>query len=373
MPTYRYAALMAPMGLTLGIMGAIALPAWGQNQGIHYVNGVQGDVVVGQFLVTPDPASEGMLLPTTHKIRLGRNSRVTLNCSNGGRYNFDNADTYAVADYCPSAASRRPGSANNPSRAPFDASLPYILSPRNTVLLGPEPLTLQWNPIEGATSYTVVIQGSGVNWTTQVNEPQATYDAVDQLKLDYRYTIVVETDNGLSSAKGPEVGFAVFSQAERARVNAQVAEVKARQLEPDVEAIALSLVYLEFEHSDPDRQSYALNQSALDVLEARIQAGSENSQVYLLQAETYQVVELPLQAQERYEQALALAQTTGQRELQAQSHLGLATVAEGQTEYRDAIAHLQATQQLYRELGDLEQVEELQTRIERLSREFSPS
>ncbi|MEP0949667.1 MULTISPECIES: hypothetical protein [Cyanophyceae] len=209
-----------------------------------------------------------------------------------------------------------------------------------------------------------------MNWTTQVNEPQATYDEVDQLKPDYRYTIVVTTDSGLSSATGPDVGFAMLPQAERDRINAEVAEVKARQLEPDVEAIALALVYLGFEHSDPNRQSYALNQSALDVLETRILAGSENSQLYLLQAETYLAVGLPLLARERYGQGLALAEASGQRELQVDNHLGLATVAEGQTEYDAAIAHLQAAQELYETLGEREQVEALQARIETLEKEI---
>ena len=70
---------------------------------------------------------------------------------------------------------------------------------------------------------------------------------------------------------------------------------------------------------------------------------------------------------------MALAEAAGQRELQAESHLGLATVAEGQAEYEDASEHLQAAQTLYQDLEDFDQVEELQTRIERLSSEVPQS
>ena len=369
MPTHRYAALIAPISLTLGLLGAIALPAWSQSRGTHYINGVQGDVVVGRFLMSPDRAINGMLLPNTHRIRLRANSRVTLNCSNGGIHTLTRVGTYEVENYCQSSTSGRSGP-RQPSREIFNPALPYLLSPRNTALMLSDPPMLRWNPVVGASSYEVTITGRGVNWTAKVNEPEVLFTAIEDLLPDYRYTVTITADNGLSSRTGASAGFALLPRVEAERVQRQVAEVKARRLEPDVEAIALALVYLGFEHSDRNRQSYALNQSALDVLEARILAGSDNSQLYLLQAETYLAVGLPLRARAQYERALTLARAAGQRELQAESYLGVATVAEGQTEYGDAIAHLQAAQRLSGELGDRDQVETLQARIEKLEEEL---
>ncbi|MEM9447006.1 MAG: hypothetical protein AAGA75_00550 [Cyanobacteria bacterium P01_E01_bin.6] len=340
-----------------------ALPAWSQTRGGNFLNRVQGDVVVGRFLITPDQATEGMLLSTSHQIRVGTNSQATLNCRNGGIHTFDRADTYNVGDYCSAGNDVRAESRRGPSRGTFNASLPYVLTPRNTALIPTDSLVLQWHPVEEATSYEITLSGSGVNWTTQVSEAQVSYPDIAALRPDYRYTIVITSDNGLSSASVQSIGFAVLSPSEDDRVNTRVEEIEARQLGPDVEAIALALEYINFQHSDPDRQSYALNQAALDVLEERIDAGTNNSLIYLLQAETYFTVGLPLMAQERYEQALIFAQEAEQRELQAESYLGLATVADGQTEYRDAIAHLQSAQQLYEELGDYEQAEALQVRI----------
>ena len=370
MPTYRHSALIPPIVFTLGAVAAIAPPAWSQIRGNHYLNGVRGDVVVGRFLINPDPATEGRTLSTSHQLRLGANSQATLNCSNGGIHPLRSAGTYRVSDYCPDEPRDRPGPRNSP-RDPFNPSLPYVISPRNTVLMATEALTLEWHPVEETTSYTVeIIDGPGVEWSTQVSEPQAVYPDLESLKPDYRYTVVVTADNRLSSDAGESVGFAVLSEVERDRVNEQVEAVKAKQLDPDVEAIALALVYLGFEHSDLDRHSYALNQAASAVLETRIQAGTENSQVCLLQAETYLTIGLPLLAKEQYKQALRLAEAAGQRELQAESYWGLATVAEGQTEYGDAIVHLQSAQQLYEAVGDQDQVEVLQDRIEALEAEI---
>ena len=72
-------------------------------------------------------------------------------------------------------------------------------------------------------------------------------------------------------------------------------------------------------------------------------------------------------ARERYLKALALATASNLLGPQAQSHVGLGLVAAGQTEYSDAILHLTTAQSLYQALGDLAQVEALQTRIEQLS------
>lgn len=240
--------------------------------------------------------------------------------------------------------------------------LPYVLSPRNTAIFGTDELTLQWHPVEGATSYTVEID----NWKVQVTGTEATFDELESLAPNRRYTIVVTTDGGISS-ESQNVGFQFMPETERDRVNAQVEAIKAEQLEPDEEALAIALEYFDFEHSDPGWRSYALNQAAIDVLETRIEAGTGDSRVYLLQADTYLRIGLPLLAQERYERALAYAQVA---ELQAESHWGLADVAQGQTEYEDALAHLQMAQELYQGLGDCEQVEALQLQIDEVERQL---
>ena len=260
----------------------------------------------------------------------------------------------------------------NSSRAPFDASLPYVLTPRNTALLGTEAIALQWNPVAGASSYTVEIAGKEFT----VTGTKATFDELESLDPNYRYTIVITADNGISSATAEPVGFARLPETERDRVNAQVEAIKAESLSADETALAIALAYRDFEHSDPDWQSYALNQAAINVLDDRIQAGTEDSRIYLLQADTYLRVRLPLLARERYEAALTSALSAEQTELQAECYWGLAEVAKGQAENDAAIAHFQSAQALYEELGDLEQVEELQVQLDKLRgdhRDPSPS
>ena len=273
----------------------------------------------------------------------------------------------------PNRKKRNRGSRNS-SRAPFNGSLPHLLNARNTALIGTDALKLQWQPVARASSYTVEITGKDLDWKVEdVTGTEVVFDELASLAPDYRYTVVITTDEGISTKSEESVGFTLLPEAERDRIKAQVDLIKAEQRVPDEEALAIALAYFEFEHSDPDRGSYALNQAAIDVLDTKIQAGTEDSRVYLLQADTYLRIGLPLLAQERYEDALTYAQTAGQQELQAESHWGLGDVAQRQTEYADAIEHLQAAQMLYQDLGDLELVADLQARIERLSIEVPQS
>jgi len=247
-----------------------------------------------------------------------------------------------------------------------------VLTPRNTALLGTEAIALQWNPVVGASSYTVEIAGKEFT----VTDTKATFDELESLVPNYRYTIVITADNGISSASAEPVGFARLPETERDRVDAQVDAIKAESLSADETALAIALAYRDFEHSDPDWQSYALNQDAINVLKTRIQAGTEDSRIYLLQADTYLRVGLPLLARRCYRVALTRAEVAEQTELQAESYWGLAEVAKGQAENEDAANHFQTAQTLYEELGDLEQVEELQVQIDELRgdhRDLSPS
>jgi uncharacterized small protein (DUF1192 family) len=360
MQTIHRSTLVTSLSLALGTLAAIATPAW--SQASHFLSGVRGDVVVGRYLISPDRAFNGRSVSGNHRIRVGSGGRVTLNCSNGSRYTLTSG-TYRVSRYCPATNSRRDRPINT-ARDPFKVDVPYVISPRNTALLSGEAMTLRWNPVAGATEYTVSIQGEGVDWTTTVPDTSVTVPETVSFEPNYTYSVTVMTDTGLSSAEGIPVRFAVVPIGEATRIQAQVADIACLCLEPDEETIAIALLYLEFQNSDPDWDSYALNQAALDVLTARIEAGTQSAQVYLLQGEAYQTMGLPLLAQDAFQQGLALAEATEQQELQAQAHLGLAAVAARQTEYRAALEQLAAALTLYEVMEDEERVTEVQDRIE---------
>lgn len=332
------------------------MPAWGSN----LISEIKGDVFVGSRRIYV-----GDSLNSNQKLRVKSKSLVTIMCSNQATYQLK-PGTYKLSDYCPAQAIRKSGSRNSP-RDPFNVNLPYVISPRNTALLDSDNLFIQWNPSPGAAHYHIEIEGQDVNWTTQTNQTVAVFTGGKTLKHDYRYTIKITADNNRSST----VGFAVLPPEEVTRVRNQVDKITSLSLDPDIEAIGLAHTYKEFKHSNIDRHSFPLYQSALEVLEERIKGGTNNSQVYLLQADLYLAIGLPNIAQERYQTALSISESTNQDQRQTLSHLGLATVAERQTEYSDAIKHLKSAQSLLMRLGERDQVNVLEARIERIELEAS--
>lgn len=361
-------AISSGLSLTLswGLLTLRTLPAAAQGAGVNYISEIQGQAEVksagqdnfqraygGDFLRAPD------------QLRVSAGSTVDVVCSDIRPHTFS-AGTYTIGDHCASGSPSLQ-TVRRRSARPFNTTSPYVISPRNTALLEETQPTIYWNPVEGARRYGVSVIGpdQAEVWTTEVSETDVIYDG-PALLPDTRYRIVITADNGLSSSANDSVGFTLLSMAEAARVKALVAQLQALSQNTEAEAIGLALLYQSYTHRNPAQHSNGLNQAALDVIQERIDVGTENSQIYLLQGDIYLAVGLPLKAQKQYEQALALAMERGQLRRQADSHEGLAIVAQGESEVADAISHLESALKIHEMLGDSTQVPALQERIDRL-------
>lgn len=361
MQTQRSPRLLTPF-LTLGLLLAVASSAWGQRS-IDYLAQIQGEVYIQQNR-TSQRASSGKLVRTEQTIEVKPNGQVTLVCSNHTRHLL-HPGTYAVRDYCPAAPARsrssrsqttRGGGFRNMRRGVFDATQPYVLSPRHTALLSPDQVLIQWHPVDqarGADEAQVTVRGEGINWTIATPLTQIPYSGSSPLLPNYTYTITVEQGDKVSRAS-----FVVLSPEERDRIKAEVAQVQALGLDLDEAAIGIALVYLNYQNDR--RLSPALNLDAVGVLQARIQAGTSNTQIYLLQAEAYLAMDLPLEARQTLEQSLGLAQTNDDLEAIAQSYWGLGTVATRQGDRAAARDFLQQALEISQALGDEEQIQDIQ-------------
>ncbi len=369
MQTQRPPRLLTPF-LTLSLLLAVASPALGQ-RGIDYLVQIQGEVYIRQNRAS-QRASSGKLVRTEQTIEVKPNGQVTLVCSNHTRHLL-HPGTYAVRDYCPAAPARnrsarsqttRGGWLRNGTRGTFDAAQPYVLSPRHTALLSPDQVLIQWHPVDqarGADQAQVTVRGSGVKWTIATPLGQIPYGGSSPLLPNYTYTITVEQGGKVSRAS-----FVVLPPAERDRVNAEVAQVQALGLDPDGAAIGIALVYLNYQNPDLNYRSPALNLDALEVLQSRTEAGSRNTQVYLLQAEAYLAMDLPLEARQTLEQSLGLAQANDDSEAIAQSYWGLGTIATRQGDRAAARGFLQQALEIYQALGDEEQIQGIQKDLRNL-------
>ena len=53
-----------------------------------------------------------------------------------------------------------------------DPTIPYLISPRKTLVISAMPLIL-WNPVDQADSYQVTVRGEGLEWSTLVRSTNA--------------------------------------------------------------------------------------------------------------------------------------------------------------------------------------------------------
>lgn len=348
-----------PVLLSSGLLALWVTPAAAQSRGVNYISAIQGRVEVNG-----NRAYVGDFVRGTYHLRVPSGGSVGVVCHNQNRPRFFSPGTYIIQNYCQGTPRHRSGRRRHPRT--FDSTLPYIFSPRNTGLLGVERPVIRWNAVAGAQSYTLVVSSSDEtepDWSVTVEDTEVTYDG-PPLRRDRRYRLLVETDNGLSSRTDIDVGFTVLSAPEVARVEAAVAELREMALDPDAEALGLALVYQGYVHSDRGQDTNSpLYQTALAVLQERIDAGTENSLIYAMQGDIFLAIGLPLPAQERYQEALTLATAAGHLQGQANSLEGLALVAQGEHQYCEAITHAEAALVAYTTLGDEEQIEELEARL----------
>jgi hypothetical protein len=226
------------------------------------------------------------------------------------------------------------------------ALIPYILHPRNTVVLNSHP-SLRWYDT-GAASYTVsIVQGSEEIWQQPgVHGSEMRYpDDAPSLQPGEDYLLMVrdeDTDrhSGEDPAKG--LGFRVMSPENRETVEARSAEIRDLNLDDTRQTFALAVYY-----AGQGLRGEAL--ASLDKIDpANLPA------VSLWRGDLLLATRLPDEAEAAYLTALADAETAGDLEIQALAHTGLWRATGDQD-------HLEAALELYAELGDESAAEALRT------------
>jgi tetratricopeptide (TPR) repeat protein len=98
------------------------------------------------------------------------------------------------------------------------------------------------------------------------------------------------------------------------------------------------------------------------------QQKSQNRVVYSLLGDLLLQTGLNQQAQQAYQQALALAQKSGDQEGEAEAQSGLGEASFGLGKKEEALSWLKKAQASYAVLGDESQVQVLAQRIEKISK-----
>lgn len=202
-----------------------------------------------------------------------------------------------------------------------DQSIPYIISPRKTGLDTRQP-RLRWNKVIGATNYTVkIVTDSKIIWSKTVKE--AEFNSCDELPLEagVSYSLIVESDNGCSSETDSDRSLLEFQLLDEDKIKSLADDVKKITdlgLSVDEETLELANLYF--------GKKYGLVAKATEILEQRIAADSQTSEIYVTLGNLYLVGGLCSLAEERYRKALELIKPEIELEQQIIAKAGLATL-----------------------------------------------
>jgi hypothetical protein len=227
-----------------------------------------------------------------------------------------------------------------------DASIPYIITPRNT-FEETQQVTIRWNPVPDAETYTVRLwQWEDANggrqqviWETTTADTTVTYGGDPPLAPESFYSVEVITDQGISSDLDvgcPISGFALLFPETRAQLQDDLRGLALADLTDEELALARSQVYL----------SYQMPAAAIATLTPQFNS-APTAPLTLALAELYSYAGLNALALDHYTQGLALAETARDDLWQAIAQEGLGEVNVVLDQISEAIPPLQRAKLLY--------------------------
>ncbi|NER87006.1 MULTISPECIES: tetratricopeptide repeat protein [unclassified Moorena] len=361
------------------VLIAIAAPATIPAEGIYEIAALTGDVQVKRPLwFGYRRAYKGDRLKLTDRIWVKNpQSSATVSCNNLSNWEVAVGTAFKVSEGCSNSGILfRPEDDLAPGRGIENEDLPYLISPRNTALRPNQPLTLRWHAMKEATHYDVTIKYlARPVWEKRVSEPIVDYPDSSQLRRDRDYFIVVTASTGVSSPENPDQESAptitLLTDEQEQELKKNLAQIETQNLDADAKALGQAHLY----HSTCQDQNYpntCLNQNAIEVLETRIKAGTDNAAIYQLQADMYKRIGLKRQAQQRYRTALALAKKTNNLPLQAEIQEQLGEIAHNLEEFAEAVEWLEAAEAIYQKGLNLEDPE-AQGKLEELRKDIEDS
>lgn len=335
----------------------LVAPSWANPQGLFYFFDLEGEVEIQQNSATKNSkfrqAYYGDVLNAADKIQLGAGASAKIQCSNLEIWNVPGGQISSIPEWCSGGTVFvRPNSSRVPSRNIFDSTIPYLISPRG-LLVGNQP-KLRWNEVSGASSYKVtILEGSKEIWSTETSNTEIIYSGSSVLEPGLGYEVVVEADNGTSSATEGTNGFRLLDESEAQPILTQAEKIKQQGLSQESEILALAYLY----------QSHDLNAEAIEILEELVAAETQKTIVYRLLGDMYRQTGISILAKERYESGLAVAEAEGNLKEKAAIQAGL-----GETEYvlgneDEAVDWMKQAKEGYAGLGDELKVQELEQRI----------
>lgn len=267
---------------------------------------------VGEF----SPTSLGAKLCAGDRLQVAGSGNAAFHCFEKNDFiSVPPGKPWEVSAHCPqpsNSISSPDGPIPNPRGN--QGQLNILTPSHNTALLNFRPV-FRWDGFDGASSYTLHLEGVGVNWTRAgVTGTELAYPSEEselQYENTYSLTIIAENNNSTENLAQETVRFSTLDEDEAEFVRKRKQEIEEKRFAEEAQVLALVGLY----------RQYNLNVDAIAILEASLKGVMETADVYLTLGELYMQVGQYEQALKHYKQALDLAISTGNIAAQAEAEI----------------------------------------------------
>ena len=226
---------------------------------------------------------------------------------NGKLLDFKQSKIFDASDECslPQKKAKlctglNPSGCNNTKSPHEDQDIPTLISPYGSSMLSSRP-KISWYAVSNAISYTVIVSSYEFYWEKTVDKTVTTLPypkEQKELKLGNTYNFTVIANKNKSLASSEPLVIIVLPEKEQNEIKQRVQHINELNLPPDEAAIFdLHAIYM----------SRNLLNEAIEALEARVAAGSQNPTLYRVLADRYLEAWLPNEALRNYNVANELA------------------------------------------------------------------
>ncbi|MDJ0595972.1 MAG: hypothetical protein QNJ72_39325 [Pleurocapsa sp. MO_226.B13] len=329
------------------------------------------------------PTSEGAQINLNQDdfIYLDRGAKIIIQCPDKTTtWRVPSGRVWGASNGCPRALRRsRATGLVGGILGGTDPSVPYLISPRRTLILDRQP-TFRWNAVPEASNYTISLSTSAeVIWQQKVSETEIVYPGEPLLGPGKLYSLTIKADTGTSSQDENVSGleFVLLTDTDLKQVQTDVEQLTNLELSDEAETLALANFYADYilnSDSAPaynlaaeNLATYSLTAKAIEILEALVAQGSTIPAVYRILGDLYWESGLQLLAEVQYLKVVELAQEPKYLEERAKAQFSLAEMYVVLEKWEETDRWLRQAKQSYVELGDRDNATMIEEQLEELN------